>query len=282
MTPDAVTVYVDTVFSAIVAVAMTGRKLHLVGAEPEAADEHPLTIEQLAAETDLTVRNIRSHRARGLLQPPVVRDRIGYYGPEHVARLKLVRELQSEGFNLAAIQRLIEGAPGPPDQILSAIRLANQPFESEEPQVVTEEELARRFGLDDPTPALRRAEELGMLMELGEGRYEAPAPSLLDAAEEIVSRGVPIHHALAVVGKVRENCRAVAREFVRLFVDDVLRPFQAEGLPAERWPEIVEALERLRPMSAQVVLAVYQLTMSREVEGATVREFERLMKGAPK
>jgi DNA-binding transcriptional MerR regulator len=261
---------------------MSERPLHLVGAERETADEHGLTIEQLAAETELTVRNIRSHRARGLLQPPVVRDRVGYYGPEHVARLKLVRELQAEGFNLAAIKRLVEGAPGPPDQILSAIRLAHQPFETEEPQIVTEEELARRFDIEDPARAIERAEELGMLVELGEGRYESPAPSLLEAAEEIVSRGVPIHHALAVVAKVRESCRTVAREFVRLFVDDVLRPFEAEGLPAERWPEIVEAIERLRPMSAQVVLAVYQLTMTREVEGATAREFERLMKRAPK
>lgn len=261
---------------------MSDAPLHVVRPELGATETHVLSIEQLSSETELSVRNIRSHRARGLLQPPVVRDRVGYYGPEHVARLGLVRELQAEGFNLTAIKRLVEGAPGPPDQILSAIRLAQQPFETEQPQVVTREELARRFAVEEPEPVLAKAERLGILVALGEGRYEAPAPSLLDTAEEIVSRGVPVHHALAVVGKVRESCRAVAKEFVRLFVDDVLRPFQAEGLPAQRWPEIVEAIERLRPMSAQVVLAVYQLTMSEEVEGATTREFERLLEGAPR
>ena len=69
-----------------------------------------LTIEQLAAETGMTVRNIRAHQARGLLDPPVVRQRVGYYGPEHVAQLKLIRDLQEDGFNLAGIKRLLDDA----------------------------------------------------------------------------------------------------------------------------------------------------------------------------
>jgi DNA-binding transcriptional MerR regulator len=66
-----------------------------------------LTIEQLAAESGMTVRNIRAHQARGLIAPPEVRMRVGYYGPEHVAALQLIRELQHDGFNLAAIKRLL-------------------------------------------------------------------------------------------------------------------------------------------------------------------------------
>ena len=53
-----------------------------------------LTIEQLAAQTGMSVRNIRAHQARGLLAPPEVRMRVGYYGPEHVAQLRQIRELQ--------------------------------------------------------------------------------------------------------------------------------------------------------------------------------------------
>ena len=45
------------------------------------------TIDELARETGMTVRNIRSHATRGLLPPPEVRARTGYYGPDHVARL---------------------------------------------------------------------------------------------------------------------------------------------------------------------------------------------------
>ena len=39
-----------------------------------------LTVEQLAAESGMSVRNIRAHQARGLLPPPEVRQRVGYYG----------------------------------------------------------------------------------------------------------------------------------------------------------------------------------------------------------
>lgn len=65
-----------------------------------------LTIEQLAAVSGMTVRNIRSHQARGLVSPPEVRSRVGYYGPEHREQLRVIRDLQTAGFNLRGIKRL--------------------------------------------------------------------------------------------------------------------------------------------------------------------------------
>src|SRR5258706_14761275 len=71
------------------------------------------TIDQLAQVTGMTVRNIRAHQSRGLLPPPEVRGRTGWYGPEHVARIRMIVEMQAEGFNLGAIARLLEStAPG--------------------------------------------------------------------------------------------------------------------------------------------------------------------------
>ena len=71
-----------------------------------APSPNTLTIEQLAAATGMTVRNIRSHQARGLVSPPEVRMRVGYYGPEHREQLRVIRDLQSAGFNLRGIKRL--------------------------------------------------------------------------------------------------------------------------------------------------------------------------------
>src|SRR3981081_4390162 len=56
-----------------------------------------LTIEQLAAEVGMSVRNIRNHHSRGLLPAPAVRARVGYYGSEHVARLQPLPDLQRGG-----------------------------------------------------------------------------------------------------------------------------------------------------------------------------------------
>jgi len=83
---------------------------------------HELTIDELARESGMTVRNIRAHQSRGLLPPPQVRARTGYYGPEHVVRLRLIQEMQAEGFNLKAIQRLVETSNGAGEQVLDFCR----------------------------------------------------------------------------------------------------------------------------------------------------------------
>ena len=56
-----------------------------------------LTIDELAQRTGMTVRNIRAHQSRGLLPPPEVRGRTGYYGPDHVARIDLIQDLRRTG-----------------------------------------------------------------------------------------------------------------------------------------------------------------------------------------
>src|SRR6185503_5854347 len=94
-------------------------------------DEAPLTIDELARETGMTVRNLRAHQSRGLLPPPDVRGRTGYYGPEHVDRVELIKELQADGFNLEAIRRLIEQAGGSTTEVLSFTRAVRDAFEPE-------------------------------------------------------------------------------------------------------------------------------------------------------
>jgi DNA-binding transcriptional MerR regulator len=224
----------------------------------------------------MSVRNLRSHRTAGLLPPPHVRDRIGYYGPEHTERVRLVQELQAMGFNLRGIKRLLDETRGDPSQLLSLKRVISAPFETEEPRVYSLEDLAERLGPGVPPDALDKAIEVGLLIPLADGQYEAPAPSLIDIAQEVVARGVPLAHALAAFVKVRERCEQIGREFVRLFLNDVWKPFAGDGYPEGRWSEVEESIERLRPLSSQAVLAIYQITMSSEVERAFGRELERL------
>lgn len=226
----------------------------------------------------MTVRNLRAHRARGLLDAPIVRDRIGYYGPGHLERLRLIVEMQSDGFNLTAIKRLLEETQGRPELLMSLKQAVSVPWETEQPRVFTLVELQARFGEQADAHAIEHAEKIGMLVALGGDRYEAPMPSSVDAAEEVVRRGVPLQHALMVTAKLQHHCRAVAREFVRLFLEDVWKPFADAGYPEERWSEVTESIERLRPLSSQTLLAAYQLTMSKEVEDAFGRELERLTK----
>lgn len=239
-----------------------------------ANQENDLTIEELAVETGMTVRNIRSHRARGLLPAPEVRDRVGYYGPRHLDRLRMIQELQADGFNLKGIERLLNQNVGAAEQFLS-FRRALDEFDDEQPRTFTREDLADRFGADIDG-ALKRAVDAGALVPVDDDRFEAPFPSLLDAAEGVVATGVPLDHALAVIDKVRSRCKSVSREFVKLFLDDIWKPFEADGYPEERWPEVRQALDQLRPLSLQALVAVYRMTMSDEVEKALGKQLERM------
>src|SRR5919201_2395845 len=226
-----------------------------------------LTIDELAGETGMTVRNIRAHQSRGLLPPPAVRARTGYYGPEHVARIKLIQEMQADGFNLAAIQRLLEGASGAVEQALGFKRAELAPFGEEAPEFVTLQELDQRLGgaLDDRS--LRRAEKLAIIRSLGDGRYEVPSPTLLRAGEELLDLGVPLHHVLAVAERINRHTRAVAEAFVRLFVQDVVSPLQKRGSNRpEDWAHVREAVERLRPLATEALMAGFQQTMTAAVE----------------
>ena len=86
-----------------------------------------MTIRELAERTGMTVRNIRAHQTRGLLPPPVVRGRTGYYNEEHVARIELTREMQADGLNLEAIRRVLDSGDGSATAIFDFTRALRGP-----------------------------------------------------------------------------------------------------------------------------------------------------------
>lgn len=239
-------------------------------------DERDLTIDELAQRTGVTVRNIRAHQSRGLLPPPAVRARTGYYGADHVARLELIREMQAEGFNLKAIGRLLDQTDGAGSEVLGFTRSLLSPFGDEEPEYITREELTARFGGIESPRLLARAEKLGLIVELGDDRYEVPSPALLGAGEEVVRLGVPISHALAVLEQILRSSRSVADAFIRLFRDDVLKPIEsAAGDSPEQWAAAAAAVERLRPLASEALLAGFQQVMTHEVEKAFGQEIAK-------
>jgi len=79
--------------------------------QPTRHDDELLTLDQLTERTGVSARNVRFYASRGLVPPPIRRGRSGYYGPDHLARLELVRELQGHGFTLSAIERYVERIP---------------------------------------------------------------------------------------------------------------------------------------------------------------------------
>ena len=250
----------------------------------KAADSQ-MTIRQLAERTGMTVRNIRAHQTRGLLPPPVVRGRTGYYNEEHVARIELTREMQADGLNLEAIRRVFETSDGEAvAEIFDFTRALRMPFEDETPEIYERDELASTWGAKEVDPGLiRRAEELGALRELPDGRLEVISPRLQEAAVELGKLGIGPEAAIATAEKLRRHADGASRVFVDIFVEEIWEPFDRAGRPEREWPRIREALERMRPLAAQALVAVFQISMAGAVEKASERTLQAAAgKPAPK
>ncbi|HEY8584217.1 MAG TPA: hypothetical protein VIL49_14775, partial [Capillimicrobium sp.] len=80
---------------------------------------------------------------------------------------------------------------------------------------------------------------------------------------------------LAVLEQILKSSRAVADAFIRLFRDDVLKPLEARGDAPEQWARAAAAVERLRPLASEALLAGFQQVMTREVEKAFGEEVAR-------
>jgi len=233
-----------------------------------------LTIRELAERTGMTVRNIRAHQTRGLLPPPEVRGRTGYYNDEHVARIELTREMQADGLNLEAIRRVLEDGEGSASAIFDFTRALRIPFEDETPEIVDAEEVTRIWGEQGNQAALRRAEKLGVLRALPDGRIEVISPRLLQATAELAQLGVGPRGALDLGEKLRQKADGAARAFIEMFVKEIWAPFDRAGRPEQDWQKMSDALQRLRPLAAGAVLAMFQIAM----EEAMAEESERTLR----
>jgi DNA-binding transcriptional MerR regulator len=236
----------------------------------QAPVQSELTIDELAQRTGMTVRNIRAHQSRGLLPPPEVRARTGYYGPEHVARLQLIRELQDDGFNLKAIERLLESSSAGAVELLGFKRELLAPFGDEQPEIVETRDLVERFGVVEPKLAAK-VERLGVLIPLGGGRWEVPSPTLMKAGADVVELGVPLEAVIDVLERLDRHAAGVAETFVKVFVRHVWEPFEAETAPEERDAALADVrakLERLRPLASEALGAAFTQAMNREAESA--------------
>ena len=238
--------------------------------------EQAFTIDEVARKVGMTARNVRAHQSRGLVPPPILKGRTGYYGPEHVARLEMIRDLQEQGFNLEAIRRLLENAPADSTaEVLDFTRALVAPFGDERPRIVHERDFVRRWGGALTSDLAERALALGVVRDLGDGTYEIRSPRLVRAAEELADLGVPLEVAIEVTAALKRHAEAVAAAYVSLFLDHVWRPFQERGEPAAEWPGVRDALERLRPLAGESLLSMFGLTMTDAVEVALEREVER-------
>lgn len=203
------------------------------------------TVDELARRAGVTTTTIRLYQGKGLLPGPEIRGRVGFYGPPHLARLRLIAGLQERGFSLAAIGALV-------DTWEKGATLSDV-LGAEEPLVLDPAGFAALFPSAQVEPAVaRRAVELG-IVELHGTDVVVRRPRYLRIGQELVELGVPVEEVLEEYAHLKQAADGIATRFAELFERRFWRPAQEERLDEARVAELTATLARLRSLASAVV-----------------------------
>ncbi|SEE81336.1 DNA-binding transcriptional regulator, MerR family [Streptomyces sp. 3213] len=215
-----------------------------------------LTIDELAARAGTTVRTVRFYGTKGLLPPPVIgARRVGHYGPEHLARLALIEELQHQGMTLAAIERYVGQLP--PDLSAHDLAIHRAVVASWAPdgtETLDRRELERRAGR-----ALTE-EDVERLVAMDVVRVDGAAyrvdSGLLRLGVQLLDVPLSQEAILAARSVLTEHSRAAAHELSQLFRDEV----------SQRAAQDVKSLSaHMQPLVVQALLTAFQRSLREEL-----------------
>jgi DNA-binding transcriptional MerR regulator len=229
-------------------------------------DDQDLRLDDLAAAAGVATTTVRLYQQKGLLHRPTLRGRTGWYDATHLARLRLIAQLQDQGFSLAGIGRLLESWEQGRDltDLVGVEQQLDAVLHRRGALVLEPAELAARFPTAAITPELiARAVAAGLVEPTDDGRIRVPDPRFLDTGAELLTLGVPVDVVLDEWTRLAQQTDAVAERFVRVFEDHLLPDDWREELDAERTRDLATTLARLQHLAGQVVLAALDASVAR-------------------
>lgn len=224
------------------------------------------TVDELAREAGMTVRNVRAYASRGIIDPPRLEGRTGYYSMSHLNRLRLVRSLLDRGFTLAAVEQAIVNSPNPaPEIALDLISMFDASAPEIEPQVISREEIELLAGTSVNEDALAELEQLG-LIELDGDRIVLLAPDVVRPGIAALGLGLTEPTLLKIAAREQEVLRSLAQEIVSLVSAEIAQPFIDAGLPESERERVLSAIEGMIPIAGQSVLGMFRTELQHAVE----------------
>jgi DNA-binding transcriptional MerR regulator len=228
-----------------------------------------MSVEQLASRVGMTVRTVRFYAGRGLIPPPRREGRNGYYGPDHLARLELVRELQAHGFTLSAIEGYIERIPeGATPAEVALHRTLLAPWAPDLPESVTHTELETRAGRPLGDDDIELLVAIGVVEPTPTDDVFQLAPAHLAIGIAFLELGLPTEAALAARRIFTEHGRAIAEEMTDVFRTKIWPHLRDSDLPPE---DLTAMIERFKPLTVQALVTAYEQAVD-ESKRETVRK----------
>jgi DNA-binding transcriptional MerR regulator len=233
-----------------------------------------MTIDELAQRSGTPTSTIRLYQSKGLLPAPKREGRVGYYGPTHLIRMRLIAQLQEDGFSLAGIGRLLkawqEGQAL--DELLGLEAQVAATWGSAEPLVLTAVELAERLpGGDLSIELAERAVALG-LMRLEGDTVVIDDPRFLDVGSQLAALGVPLAETLDEYDSLKRLMDEVALHFALLFRKHIWSTFIESGLPEGQVPDVLVNLQHLSQLAQSIVASSLRASLKQAAEHFLVDE----------
>ncbi|WP_293786323.1 MerR family transcriptional regulator [uncultured Aeromicrobium sp.] len=226
-----------------------------------------LSVEQLASRVGMSVRTVRFYAGRGLIPAPRREGRHVYYGPDHIARLELVRELQAHGFTLSAIEGYLEKIPedaSPAQVALHRTLLA--PWMPELPETLTRAQLVKRAGRDLTDDDLDLLVALGIVEPTPTEDVFSVASAHLGIGVGLLEIGMPLEAAHEARRIFTVHGQQIAQDLTELFRTSV-------------WPKMKESgqtegataiIERFKPLTIAALVTAYEQAVD-EMKRETIR-----------
>jgi DNA-binding transcriptional MerR regulator len=222
--------------------------------------EADLTIDELAAKSQVPSRTIRFYQSKGVLPKPIMKGRVAYYGKAHEERLELIATLQDRGLRIDAIRELAARLDRGEVDIGEWLGLEEQlqrPWDDDQPKTVSEDELyeiggRKRAGLIGDLMRVKLVEKRGNV-------FYVASPALLVLACRLEAAGLD----LEVVHQAREILEKHIGRAARDLTEHVMSRMKLVGDGDES--DYAKAVEHLRPLAMDGVRVLFAHAMQREL-----------------
>jgi DNA-binding transcriptional MerR regulator len=223
-------------------------------------------LDELARRAGVASTTVRLYQTKGLLAPPRLEGRTGWYDDSHLSRLRLIARLQGEGYSLAGIANLLEqweqgrsldaviGVEAELDTLLGDVHAI----------VVDPGELLARFPKGSMTPKLmQRATSLGLAQPTGGWKIRIADRRFLETGSALAHLGIPIEVVLDEWEALVAHTDDIAARFIALFETHLVPADWQTGLDTERARELARTLARLQATARQVLAAALDASVAR-------------------
>lgn len=223
-------------------------------------------LDELARRAGVASTTVRLYQNKGLLAPPRLEGRTGWYDDTHLSRLRLIARLQGEGYSLGGIANLLQQweQGRSLDAVIGVETELDALIGDVHAMVVDLAELLARFPKGSMTPKLMvRAASLGLVEPTNKGKVRVTDRRFLETGAELAHLGVPLDVILDEWEALVAHTDDIAARFIALFEAHVAPADWKQGLAAHEARELAQTLARLQVAARQVLVAALDASVAR-------------------